>query len=147
MQCVTTPLLVVKCVDLIQVCVASGCAWQARSQNLSEEVASIPAFPPRRMVKPRRMPIPMRLRFLRLRIILRPEIMLLYLRHGRESQKAKRKMQKAKVRLKEQVKRQSAKCKSKVERTSQKAKRKMQKAKVRLKEQVKRQNAKCKRQK
>ena len=113
MQCVTTPLLVVKCVDLIQVCVASGCAWQAWSQNLSEEVASIPTFPPRKMVKPRRMPIPMRLRFLRLRPTFLRAVMIenmrLYLAasffprccgrggEGTASQKAKRKVQNAKV--------------------------------------------------
>jgi len=116
MQCVTTPLFVVKCVDLIQVCVASGCAWQAWSQNLSEEVASIPAFPPRRMVKPTRMPIPMRVISLRLGpTFLRPEIMCLYSAvsfcprrggrggAGRTSQKAKRKVQKAKVKPQERL--------------------------------------------
>jgi hypothetical protein len=113
MQCVTTLLLVVKCVDLIQVCVASGCAWQAWSQNLSVEVASTPALPPRRRAKPMRMPTPMRLRFLGLRpTFLRPsktENMRPYLavnffpqRGGRggergTSQKAKRKVQNAEV--------------------------------------------------
>jgi len=140
----------------------------------------MPALPPSRMPKPSKMPIPMRLRFLRLKIILRPDIMPLYSRRGRESQiakcksktertsqksnrkcqmaklwksKSKGKTQKAKVRPKEQVKRQNANRKRQKsnakkdqfcpmrKKASQKAKRKSQKAKVRLKEQVTRQSA------
>ncbi len=66
MQWVTTPLLLVKCGERIQVCVASGWAWQDWSQNLSEEVASTPAFPDKMTAMPMQTPNMTKSRFLAL---------------------------------------------------------------------------------